>query len=157
MDSPVTQGKRVARRLEAYARHINRHTAFRFVLLVLGETGGDGAEQWNIHDPAAELLQRRGDAQGASLAGVGFDEALALERCQMDSGPTVAGKTKPRRNFPQSGDRPAGSKLSLDEIQHALLGFGQFGHIVSRWILHRRTTFNLAFELTDNRRQAGRR
>ena len=52
------QGERVPRRLESDARHIHRHTAFRLLRLVLGETGRDGAEQRNIDDPAAELLQR---------------------------------------------------------------------------------------------------
>jgi hypothetical protein len=51
----------------------------------------------NVHDPSAELLQRRGDPQSARLACVRFDEFLAFERRQMNRRPP--GGRLPARRF----------------------------------------------------------
>ena len=101
MDSPVTRRANVFRVGLNPMLDTSTDTQPSASAPCLGETGRNGAEQWNIHDAAAELLQRRGDPQGTGLAGIRFNKAFALERRQMNGRRPVAGKTEALRDFPK--------------------------------------------------------
>ena len=93
-----------------------------------GQSGRDDPEDRDREQPAAAprggAMARRGQREGAGLAGLAGEGALFFQRLEVAGGSEGTGKTEVRLDFPQGGKQSEAFVLSAHEIKHGLLAVG---------------------------------